>query len=109
MKNIMFVLKSRRPHIQLPGSDFNGRQFTTQCEVLPLRQYYYFQRNWKQMTPLPFVSTSEHPTSSARWDDMGFCGHILWFSYFSWPALYPRQSRQLHQTQWFLAQRGDLV
>ena len=28
---------SRRPHIQLRGSDLNGRQFTTRCKVLPRR------------------------------------------------------------------------
>ena len=29
------------------------------------------------MTPYLFVSTSEHPTSSALWDDLEFCGHIF--------------------------------
>ena len=65
--------------------------------LLQARQHYHPLRNWTQITPAP-SSTKEHPTSSALWDDLVLCGHILSFSNLSWLALYPRPSRQLHQT-----------
>ena len=94
----------RRPHIQLHGKDLSGRQFTAPCKVLPPshrpkhRNTIIPREIGNRRLQLLSAPTSEHPTSSALWDDLGFCGHISRFGNLSWPALHPRQSRQLHQT-----------
>ena len=90
---------SRRPHIQLRGSDLSGRKVTARTKLLPPRlcpklcNIYHLQRNWTQMTPAP-SSTRKHPTSSALWDDLGLLWpHFEFQQCLSWLALYPRPSR----------------
>ena len=75
---------SRRPQIQLFDEDLSGRQTvysTLQSSptppVLQSVQYYHFQGNWKQVTPSPFVLTSEHPIF------VMICDFVAFFSRFT--------------------------
>ena len=114
MKNITFVLtvavltSNYMAVISMDDSLQHVAKFSHPASA-PSSAIFSFPEKLETDDSIPLVLTIEHPTSSALWQDLEFCGHILRFSNLSWPALYPRQSRQLHQTKWFLVKRCDIV